>query len=222
MIFTVGHSTHGADELASILSGIDVLMDIRSHPTSRWPQHTKPELERWVPAAGIEYRWEPRLGGWTAADVEDWGELMAGKGVDLAVYSRGAFPKQHISRKLAPRSVPTWTNRGLYDYSWFTALPSFLDALADVTEEFSGRTTSVALMCAEALWWQCHRSLVADVLWARDGVDALHLKPRRPVRPTTARWVAHSKYVDDRLPRYEGEIRSAWSGGGLSRQLVLL
>ena len=128
MIFTVGHSTHGADELASILSGIDVLMDIRSHPTSRWPQHTKPELERWVPAAGIEYRWEPRLGGWTAADVEEWGELMAGKGVDLAVYARGAFPKQHISRKLAPRSVPTWTNRGLYDYSWFTALPSFLDS----------------------------------------------------------------------------------------------
>jgi uncharacterized protein (DUF488 family) len=31
-----------------------------------------------------------------------------------------------------------------------------------------------AIMCAEAVWWRCHRSLVADYLKAR-GVEVLHV-----------------------------------------------
>jgi uncharacterized protein (DUF488 family) len=40
----------------------------------------------------------------------------------------------------------------------------------------------VALMCAEALRWRCHRSLVADALLAR-GVEVLHITSRTRVEP---------------------------------------
>ena len=33
---------------------------------------------------------------------------------------------------------------------------------------------AAAIMCAEAVWWRCHRSLIADYLKAR-GVEVLHI-----------------------------------------------
>jgi uncharacterized protein (DUF488 family) len=37
-----------------------------------------------------------------------------------------------------------------------------------------GREQQTAVMCAEALWWRCHRSLIADFLKAR-GVEVIHI-----------------------------------------------
>lgn len=216
MILSVGHSTHSEAEFAALLVDVDVLLDVRSHPTSRWEQHQQINLREWLPRHGVEYAWEPRLGGWTADHVEEWGEVMLAKGVDVAAYSGGRFPKQVISRKLPQRSTATWTNRGLYDYSWFTVLPAFQQALAELV---SLSSLNVAMMCAEALWWRCHRSLVADVLWHRFAVDAQHLKPKRPKAADPA--VPHSRFVQERIPRYETEIVQAWHGGGLSEQLRL-
>src|SRR5262249_394749 len=65
-LLTVGHGTLAADELATLLRGqnIDVLVDVRSYPGSRrHPQFGRGAMDTWVPASGIEYRWEPRLGG---------------------------------------------------------------------------------------------------------------------------------------------------------------
>ncbi|MBA2357721.1 MAG: DUF488 domain-containing protein [Actinobacteria bacterium] len=52
--------------------------------------------------------------------------------------------------------------------------------------------TAPCLMCAETLWWRCHRSLIAELLVAR-GVDVLHLvrpgeeRPHRPGGDTESR-----------------------------------
>jgi uncharacterized protein (DUF488 family) len=55
------------------------------------------------------------------------------------------------------------------------------------TEEFSaaidellafGEAKRVAVMCAEAVWWQCHRMLISDALAAR-GVDVQHIMSQR-------------------------------------------
>jgi uncharacterized protein (DUF488 family) len=65
-LLTVGHGTLSSDALASLLheARVDVLVDIRSFPGSRRnPQFGRDQMEHWVPEAGIEYRWEPRLGG---------------------------------------------------------------------------------------------------------------------------------------------------------------
>jgi uncharacterized protein (DUF488 family) len=37
-----------------------------------------------------------------------------------------------------------------------------------------------AVMCAELLWWRCHRSLLADHLTAVRGVEVVHLEDEAP------------------------------------------
>jgi uncharacterized protein (DUF488 family) len=65
-VHTIGHGTSSQDELTSRLSGagVTLLVDVRTAPGSRRHPHLiRAALERWLPAAGIDYRWEPRLGG---------------------------------------------------------------------------------------------------------------------------------------------------------------
>jgi len=62
----VGHGTLAAEDLRRLLAaaGIDTVVDVRSFPGSRrHPHFGRDQLEAWLPAAGIEYRWEKDLGG---------------------------------------------------------------------------------------------------------------------------------------------------------------
>ena len=66
MLLTYGHGTEPAERTAEILreAGVSSLVDIRTAPGSRRnPQFARAALEEWLPAAGIAYRWEKRLGG---------------------------------------------------------------------------------------------------------------------------------------------------------------
>ena len=65
-ITTVGHGTRQQAELVDLLraAGVDAVADVRRYPGSRrHPHFARKEMERWLPAAGIEYRWIARLGG---------------------------------------------------------------------------------------------------------------------------------------------------------------
>jgi uncharacterized protein (DUF488 family) len=65
-LLTVGHGTLPAERFAALLGGADVssLVDVRTAPGSRHnPQFGRLELSAWLPEAGIDYRWEKRLGG---------------------------------------------------------------------------------------------------------------------------------------------------------------
>jgi uncharacterized protein (DUF488 family) len=66
VLLTVGHGTLSTDALATLLghAGVASVVAVRRFPRSRrHPQFCRDELERWLPAAGIGYRWEERLGG---------------------------------------------------------------------------------------------------------------------------------------------------------------
>ncbi len=66
MLLTYGHGTDPAERTVDILraAGVSSLVDIRTAPGSRrHPQFARAALEEWLPAAGIAYRWEKRLGG---------------------------------------------------------------------------------------------------------------------------------------------------------------
>ncbi len=70
MLLTFGHGTATAEQMTELLRGADdaVLIDIRTAPGSRRHPHVaRAELERWLPEAGISYRWEKRLGGFRKA-----------------------------------------------------------------------------------------------------------------------------------------------------------
>jgi uncharacterized protein (DUF488 family) len=66
-VLTVGHGTTGQDELAQLLleAGVHALVDVRIGPGSRRNPHVmSAALAQWLPAAGIDYRWDQRLGGY--------------------------------------------------------------------------------------------------------------------------------------------------------------
>jgi len=65
-LITVGHGTASQKELAELLTtaGLRLLVDVRRYPGSRAHPHTGREaLARWLPATGIRYRSDERLGG---------------------------------------------------------------------------------------------------------------------------------------------------------------
>ena len=222
-------------------------MDVRSHPTSKWPQWQWENMTEWLPAAGYELEHMPGLGGWTAAHLDRYREPMTAVGVDLAIYAGGAFPKQRIGRSVPPgthidpdcplhgagktppmgkrrcscdksccavegirETDPQWENIGLRDYSWYTTTDEFQDSLRALIAKYgAAERPHAAIMCAEATWWRCHRSMVADCLLV-NGIDVLHIKPQVPARPTTARWTAHSATIGNRLARYAPAIIDSW------------
>jgi uncharacterized protein (DUF488 family) len=66
-LLTLGHGTLGQAQLTGLIraAGVEVLVDVRTAPGSRRHPHVaRAEMERWLPAAGVAYQWEPRLGGW--------------------------------------------------------------------------------------------------------------------------------------------------------------
>ena len=73
-----------------------------------------------------------------------------------------------------------WRNASFRGYADHMQSPDFAEAM-DQLVEFGDRAR-IAIMCAEAVWWQCHRMLVSDALVAR-GVDVQHILGRSAVQP---------------------------------------
>ncbi|MET3934498.1 DUF488 domain-containing protein [Arthrobacter sp. OAP107] len=66
LLFTVGHGASSEEDFRNLLRAAEVVsvVDVRIGPGSRkHPHFGKDRLEEWLPAAGIAYRWEQRLGG---------------------------------------------------------------------------------------------------------------------------------------------------------------
>src|SRR4051812_17445516 len=71
--------------------------------------------------------------------------------------------------KDSPNSA--WKNAAFRGYADHMGTPAFSRALDELVE--FGATARVVVMCAEAVWWRCHRMLVADALVGR-GLDVQH------------------------------------------------
>lgn len=65
-----------------------------------------------------------------------------------------------------------WRSESFRGYADYMETPPFQIAIAHLRELARRRRT--ALLCAEAVWWRCHRSLIADFLKA-DGVEVRHI-----------------------------------------------
>ncbi|WP_217697883.1 DUF488 domain-containing protein [Sinomonas mesophila] len=91
LLLTVGHGAATAEDFQRLLRAAEVasIIDVRIGPSSRkHPHFGRGELEAWLPAAGIAYRWERRLGGFR--------KLPAGS-PDVAL------PPTCVHRTLSPR-----------------------------------------------------------------------------------------------------------------------
>ena len=92
------------------------------------------------------------------------------------------LPELGGKRKSKPDSRnAAWRNasfRGYADYMETEQFQKGIERLLDVAAEVG----PTAIMCAEAVWWRCHRSLIADYLKAR-GVEVLHVLGANKVEP---------------------------------------
>jgi uncharacterized protein (DUF488 family) len=151
-LLTVGHGPERRDRLGARLAGAEVavLVDVRRFPGSRTnPDVRREVLAEWLPAAGIGYRWEERLGGRR--------RLPPGEPAD------------------AGRTDGWWTVAQFAAYAAHTRTAEFTAALDEVLAE--ARDAVVAVMCSESVWWRCHRRLIADVAVLGRGVPVQHLMP---------------------------------------------
>ena len=147
-LLTVGHGTLDRDALGTLLAGAgtDLLVDVRRFPGSRHnPDVSRDALGEWLPDAGIAYRWEERLGGRRRRD----------KDADFDADN-------------------WWRVEAFRAYAAHTRTPDFLAALDDLGKQVATNGTTV-VMCSEAVWWRCHRRLVADAALLLGGVDVAHL-----------------------------------------------
>jgi len=144
MLLTFGHGTASAEEMTSLLRGacVTALVDVRTAPGSRRHPHVaRAELERWLPEAGISYRWEKRLGGFRRPEPDS---------PDVA-----------------------WREDMFRGYAEHMRTGEFLAAVDELLAQ--ARLDSTAVMCAESLWWRCHRRLLADFVSAARGEPVRHL-----------------------------------------------
>jgi uncharacterized protein (DUF488 family) len=92
------------------------------------------------------------------------------------------FPELGGRRKPNAESRNTaWRNvsfRGYADYMGTEQFQEGAQRLVDVNAEAG----PVAIMCAEAVWWRCHRSLISDYLKAR-GFEVMHILGTSKVEP---------------------------------------
>jgi uncharacterized protein (DUF488 family) len=76
-------------------------------------------------------------------------------------------------RKPRPDSINTgWRNGSFRGYADYMQTPEFWNAVARLEE--LARERRIAVMCAEAVPWRCHRSLIADALVVR-GDEVAHI-----------------------------------------------
>ena len=91
-----------------------------------------------------------------------------------------------------------WTNAGFRGYADYMETPEFNDAVSSLID--LGAARAAAIMCAEAVPWRCHRSLIADALTAR-GVEVLHIMDAA-TKPHTLTSFAR---VENGVVRYDAE-----------------
>jgi len=163
-LYTIGHSTRTTQELIDILRGARVtrLVDIRSIPRSRTnPQFNEDVLPNTLACAGIGYVRLAALGG-----------RRAKRKLDPAA--------SHAETAAAENAG--WEVQAFRNYADYCDTPEFRRGLGELLT--LAAEESCAIMCAEAVWWRCHRRIVTDYVLAR-GVPVIHLLSATTSTPAT-------------------------------------
>lgn len=145
-IFTIGHSTRTIPEFADLLrvGGVETVVDIRSIPRSR----TNPQFNIDVlPATLVAWRIEY-----------------------THIVELGGLRKK--STALPPEVNAFWTNQSFHNYADHALSHEFSSGLRELTALTANHRCAV--MCSEAVWWRCHRRIVADYL-LNEGKIVFHL-----------------------------------------------
>lgn len=144
--FTIGHSTRAIEAFLALLreAEIELVADIRTVPRSR----ANPQFDKDALPAAL---------------------APAGIGYEHIAALGGLRGK---AKTEASGTNAYWTNQSFHNYADYALTPAFEAGLEHLIEE--GRKRRCAVMCSEAVWWRCHRRIVADYLLAA-GETVFHI-----------------------------------------------
>jgi uncharacterized protein (DUF488 family) len=144
--FTIGHSTRPIEDFVDLVRRAEVhhIADVRTVPRSR----TNPQYNSDV------------FSGTLSAFQIDYTHMAALGGL------RGHTPG------IPPLVNAFWKNQSFHNYADYAMTDAFGRGLTQLRELGHGRCCAV--MCAEALWWRCHRRIIADYLLAH-GEAVFHI-----------------------------------------------
>jgi uncharacterized protein (DUF488 family) len=153
-IFTIGHSTRLLVELIAWLleAGVNLVVDVRSVPRSR----TNPQFNM---------------------DVLPESLAVAGIGYHHLAALGGL---RHRRKSAAPSPNTLWRNTSFRNYADYAETDAFrvgLDELRALNHD-----KCCVIMCAEGVWWRCHRRIIADYLLAT-GTPVAHIMGRGKIVP---------------------------------------
>jgi uncharacterized protein (DUF488 family) len=144
--FTIGHSTRPFAAFVDLLRSAEVrlVVDVRTVPRSR---------------RNPQYNADAMNAALPAAQVayqriSDLGGLRARQ------------------RDVPAATNAFWDNESFHNYADYAMSPPFQSALAMLRR--LGAEQRCAIMCAEAVWWRCHRRIIADYLLAA-GEQVFHI-----------------------------------------------
>lgn len=176
-IYTVGHSTHDFATFVAMLSEAEVtdLVDVRKLPGSKKFPHFN-------------------------------NDYLA---VHLPEHGIGYRRVEALTgRRPVSTTVPfevngNWQNRSFHNYADHALGEEFQEALQQLIDD--SRTHTTAFFCSEAVWWRCHRRIIADHLLAR-GEDVRHIMG--PGNFTQATITKGGVVGDDLIVRYPQQEES--------------
>ncbi|GHD26637.1 hypothetical protein GCM10007147_24810 [Nocardiopsis kunsanensis] len=144
--FTVGHSNHTSAGFTELLHayGIELVVDVRRLPGS----NRYPQFNEDTLSSSL---------------------AEAGIGFRRA---QGLTGRRPASEEVPPDVNGWWRNRSFHNYADHALSEDFRSALDQVRDR--GREYCTTVMCSEAVWWKCHRRIIADHLLGR-GEEVVHI-----------------------------------------------
>ncbi len=152
--FTIGHSTRPIREFLDLLrgAGVGLLVDVRTVPRSR----TNPQYNLdALPAA------------------------LSNEGIGYEHIA--ALGGLRSKSKTVPQELNAfWQNASFHNYADYALSEPFRASFAHLRAR--GREQRCAIMCAESVWWRCHRRIIADYLIAA-GETVFHIMAHGRIDP---------------------------------------
>jgi uncharacterized protein (DUF488 family) len=152
--YTIGHATRSIAEFVDLLESAQVrrVVDVRTVPRSR----TNPQYNRdALPASLAEF--------------------------DIAYEHLAALGGLRGRKADVPPDVNAfWENKSFHNYADYALGAEFHAGLSRLRE--LGQAETCAVMCAESVWWRCHRRIIADYLLAA-GETVFHILAPRRIEP---------------------------------------
>jgi len=144
--FTIGHSTHSINEFAELLNphNIKLVVDVRAIPRSR----TNPQY-----------------------NSEELNKALSNFKIGYQhIPSLGGLRRK--TRTVPKNANSFWENQSFHNYADYAMSEEFRSGLALLRK--LGHEKASAIMCAELVWWRCHRRIISDYLIA-SGETVFHI-----------------------------------------------